>query len=73
MKANVGRLDQVIRIAISLVFIYIGFIDKNLIYDPLSSNIIGGFGVVFLMVGAIKFCPLYVITNINTCSKKKQP
>ncbi len=71
MKANVGRLDQILRIAISLIFIYIGFVDEDFIYDPLSSNIIGTFGVIFLIVAAIRFCPLYVITDINTCHKKE--
>ncbi len=71
MKANVGRRDQAIRIAISLIFIYIGFIDKELIYDPLSSNIIGIFGVVFLIVAVSRFCPLYVITGVDTRHKTK--
>jgi len=72
MKTNVGRLDQFLRIGISLVFIYIGFIDEGLIHDSLSSNIIGTFGVIFLIVAVIRFCPLYVITDINTCQKKNQ-
>ena len=72
MKANVGRRDQIIRIAISLVFIYIGFIDKELIYDPLSSDIVGVFGVIFLVVAVSRFCPLYVITGIDTHHKNEQ-
>jgi len=70
MKINVGRLDQILRISISLVFIYIGFIDKEFIHDPLSSTMIGVFGVIFLIVAVVRFCPLYVITDINTCHKK---
>jgi len=70
MKTNVGRLDQTLRIIISLIFIYIGFVDRDFIYDSLSSNIIGIFGVVFLIVAITRFCPLYVITDINTCHKK---
>ena len=70
MKANVGRTDQVLRIVISLVLIYIGFIDEDFIYDSLSSHILGTFGVVFLTVAVIRFCPLYAITDINTCHNK---
>lgn len=71
MKANVGRIDQMIRIGISLIFIYIGFIDRELISDPLSSNIIGIFGIIFLLIAASRFCPLYVITGVDTRHKKK--
>ncbi len=70
MKANVGRTDQILRIAVSLIFIYVGFIDEDFIYDSLSSRILGTFGVVFLIVAVVRFCPLYAITDINTCHNK---
>jgi len=72
MKTNVGRLDQILRMGISLIMIYIGFIDKEFLNDQLSSNIIGSFGVLFLIVAAVRYCPLYVITGINTCQRKHQ-
>lgn len=70
MKANVGRLDQMLRISVSLIFIYLGFIDEKIIHDPLSSNILGIIGILFLIVALIRFCPLYTLTGINTCHKK---
>ena len=70
MKRNIGRLDQILRIGISLVLIYIGFVDKELITDSLSSNIIGVIGVLSLIVALARFCPLYVITGISTCNRK---
>ena len=72
MKRNVGRLDQILRVGISLVLVYIGFIDKEFITDPLSSNIIGIIGVLSLIVALLRFCPLYVVTGISTCNRKKQ-
>jgi hypothetical protein len=72
MNTNVGRLDQFLRICISVALIYIGFIDENIIHDPLSSNIIGTVGVLFLIVALVRFCPLYTLTGINTCHKKSQ-
>lgn len=71
MKKNIGRLDQVLRMGISLILIYIGFIDEAFISDSLSSNIIGGGGVVFFVVALVRTCPLYAITGINTCHTKK--
>ncbi len=72
MKINVGRLDQFLRISVSLILIYIGFIDKNTIHDPLSANILGAIGILFLVVALVRFCPLYILTGINTCHKKNQ-
>ena len=72
MKINVGRLDQVLRVGISLILIYVGFIDSSLIEDSLSSNIIGTIGVLNLIVALSRFCPLYVIAGINTCQTDKK-
>ena len=69
MKINVGRLDQTLRIGISLVLIYLGFVDKEVISDTLSSNIIGTIGVINLIVAIVRFCPLYIPAGINTCKK----
>lgn len=71
MKINIGRLDQILRIGISLVLIYIGFVDETIIPDTLSANIIGTIGVINLAVAVIRFCPLYVVTGINTCQNKE--
>jgi len=72
MKTNVGRLDQVLRVGISLILIYVGFIDSSLIVDSLSSNIIGTIGALNLIVALSRFCPLYVIAGINTCQTDKK-
>ncbi len=72
MKINVGRMDQILRIGVSLILIYIGFIDKEVIYDSLSSNVIGGIGVVNLIVALLRSCPLYILAGINTCERKHQ-
>ena len=71
MKINIGRFDQILRIGISAGLIYVGFIDRSIIDDSLSSNIIGSIGVINLIVALIRFCPLYVIADINTCNDKK--
>ncbi len=66
MKINVGRLDQILRLGISFLLIYIGFIDEVFIDDTLSSYIIGGFGVVNLIVAILRTCPVYSLASINT-------
>ncbi len=67
MKVNVGRLDQIIRIGISVILIYIGFIDNSIIHDSLSANIIGTIGILSMIVALARFCPLYTLTGTNTC------
>jgi hypothetical protein len=71
MTRNIGRLDQILRIGISLGLVYAGFIDKQLIHDDLSSYIIGIIGALNLVVALIRYCPLYVVTGINTCAEEK--
>ena len=70
MTKNIGRFDQILRIGLSLGLIYAGFIDEEFINDSFSSNIIGVIGVLSLIVALSRFCPLYVITGINTCHQK---
>ncbi|HEX6594200.1 MAG TPA: DUF2892 domain-containing protein [Bacillota bacterium] len=65
MKTNVGSTDQVVRIILGVVFLSLFFIlDGGLKYISLI-------GVVLLLSAFIKYCPLYSIFGINTCSKEK--
>ena len=67
LERNVGRLDQLLRIGIGAVLIYISLIDTSLIEDPLSSGILAFIGIGNLVVGLIRICPLYPLVGINTC------
>jgi len=69
MSKNIGRLDQILRIGISLGLIYIGLINEEFIQDPLSSYIIGTLGVLNLVIALVRYCPLYSLTKINTCHR----
>ncbi len=64
---NVGRLDQILRIGISIGLIYIGFIDRNLVGDSFSATVLGVVGVMNLMVALLRICPLYSMVGIDTC------
>jgi hypothetical protein len=70
MIKNVGSIDRRIRALGSCVFIYIGFINDNLISDPISSTIIGTIGILNLLVVFSRFCPLYTITDMDTLENK---
>lgn len=63
MKANVGSIDRIVRIAIGLA----------LIAAALSGAIgaWGWLGLVPLATGVFRFCPAYLPFGMSTCSTKK--
>lgn len=66
LQPNVGRLDQILRIGIGLVLIWVGFVDESLIGDRLIATLIGVFGVLNLLAAVVRICPVYTIAGINT-------
>ena len=66
MKANVGFLDMFIRLFLGVVMI--GMAVAGVFPAPWDM-VIGIVGIVPLVTGLLKFCPLYTILGINTKSK----
>lgn len=62
MKANVGRIDRVLRIVAGLALIAWVLLANG----PAWAWI----GVVPLATGLVSFCGLYTILGINTCKTK---
>ena len=61
MKCNVGGIDRVLRIAVGIVLVGLA-----------ASNVVGEWGwvgIVPLVTGLFRFCPLYPILRINSCGK----
>lgn len=65
-QPNVGRFDQILRIGIGVVLIWIGFVDTDLIGDPFVAALVGLFGLLNLVAALIRVCPVYTIAGINT-------
>jgi hypothetical protein len=63
---NLGHLDQILRLGIGCALIYAGFIDAEFIQDPVSSYLVGAFGVVNILAALARYCPLYALVGINT-------
>lgn len=59
MKANVGGWDRGLRIAVGLLLV------------ALAATGIAGWwgwlGVIPLLTGLVRFCPLYSVMGLNTC------
>jgi hypothetical protein len=58
MKPNVSSIDRAIRFVIGLGLIGWG------IY---AQNWLGAIGVIPLLTGLIRFCPLYRVLGLSTC------
>lgn len=59
MKANVGGIDRILRIAVGALLIVLAAL--NVI------GVWGYIGVVLVATGLIRFCPVYPLLGINTC------
>jgi Protein of unknown function (DUF2892). len=65
MKVNVGGIDRILRIVVGLVLI--------LLAATGTVGWWGWIGVVPLLTGLFKFCPLYTLLGMNTCPMEKNP
>lgn len=69
MKKNMGNADRLIRVIIAALIAY-------LYYNGTISGTLGTilliFAGVFVLTSLIKFCPLYTLLGINTCSVKQE-
>uniref|UniRef100_UPI00404A05CA YgaP family membrane protein n=1 Tax=Candidatus Roseilinea sp. TaxID=2838777 RepID=UPI00404A05CA len=63
MKFNVGGVDRILRIVVGIVLIALTLMG--------TIGVWGWIGIVPLVTGLFKFCPLYTLIGINTCPVKK--
>ena len=62
MKANVGGIDRILRIAVGALLIVLA-----------ALNVIGAWGyigIVPILTGLFRFCPVYMPFGISTCSPR---
>ena len=63
MKANVGGIDRIARIVVGLVLIALAATG--------TVGVWGWIGVVPLLTGLIRWCPLYPLLGISSCPLQK--
>jgi Protein of unknown function (DUF2892) len=61
MKTNVGNLDRIIRIVLGLAVIGLGVYFQSWW---------GGLGLIFVVTGLVRFCPIWMACRINTTGQK---
>ena len=64
MKANVGAIDRVLRVVAGVALI--GLAASGTV------GMWGYIGVVPLLTGLFRFCPLYPLIGMNTCPMEKR-
>ncbi|MDX1796125.1 MAG: DUF2892 domain-containing protein [Hydrogenovibrio sp.] len=63
MGTNVGHLDRILRIVIGLAI---------LVYGYMMGSWWGLIGLIPLITGLIKWCPVYTLIGVNTCKKEDE-
>lgn len=63
MKANVGGIDRILRIVAGL-----GLLSLLYFAEP-PLKWLGLIGIVLVVTGLLRFCPLYPMFGISTCGK----
>jgi len=66
MKKNVGQLDRIIRIILGIALLVLFFVLEGAL--RWSSLVVG---IIFLLTGIIRVCPLYLPFGISTRKLKK--
>ncbi len=66
MKANVGSIDRILRIAVGIALLALLFI------LPGSARWWGLIGLLPLATGLFSFCPAYTLLGLNTCPTKQR-
>jgi len=61
-KLNVGGIDRVLRIVLGLALIALAFVGPQTPW--------GWIGVVPLLTGLMRTCPLYTLIGLNTCPRR---
>jgi hypothetical protein len=63
MKCNVGITEQIVRIAIGVVIVFLGLYFKSWW---------GLIGIIPIITGLIRYCPISDILGISTCDTKEK-
>jgi hypothetical protein len=66
MKANVGGIDRILRIALGIVILSLVFILEG------NARYWGLVGLLPLVTGLFRFCPAYSIFGISTCPLERK-
>jgi hypothetical protein len=67
MKANMGSIDRIIRIALAILVGVLYFTGQ---ISGMLAIVLGVLAIVFLLTSLVSFCPLYAPFRFSTIGKK---
>lgn len=68
MKKNVGKLDRILRLAVSAVVVILYIKGRITGTVGMTELVLAG---VFTITALIGFCPIYAVIGTNTCPTKE--
>ncbi len=66
LKENIGTIDRVLRVVLGLALLAGYYFNPNGAYSWLYL-----LGVIPLVTGLVKTCPIYLMLGLSTCPMKK--
>lgn len=70
MSVNVGNLDRILRVVLGVVLFYLAFFSGIPAFAGAFLKYGAALvGVIMLVTGFMRVCPLYSIFGINTCRR----
>lgn len=67
MNSNIGTTDRIIRIAVAVIIAVLFFTNQ---ISGMAAIVLGALGIIFLLTGFLRFCPLYWPFGISTIKNK---
>jgi predicted phage tail protein len=69
MTKNIGSIDHVFRLVLGAVLLAAPFLSGLAVFESSTATLISVIvGLVMLGTSAMKFCPIYRVFGIRTCS-----
>lgn len=69
MKKNMGMIDRVLRLVVSVVLAYLYF--SGTVEGTLGIVLIAA-AAIFTLTAIVSFCPIYTILGLSTCPVPKK-
>jgi hypothetical protein len=72
VKKNLHPVDRNLRVLVSLVLIYFGFIETGWIMSQVMPWLMGIFGIINFVGATLGFCPFYAVVHIDTSNSHEE-
>lgn len=71
LKVNVGVLDRRVRLAVGIVLLAVAALGGAILELGAGWRVLAGsVGVVMIVVGLTRVCPLYTLVGFKTCGER---